>query len=274
MKKTLILRPGAADLRYWQDLWSYRELFLILAWRDLTVRYKQTVIGISWALLRPLFTMVVFTVLFGSLAKLPSEGGAPYAVMVLCGLLPWTFFASAVADASNSLVANAHLISKVYFPRSIVPASTVVVSGVDFIIGLALLLFIMACYGRAPGWQIIFVPAFAFVTVLLSLGLGLWTAALNVKYRDLRYVTAFALQAGIYVSPIGFSSQIVPDKWRLLYSLNPLVGIIDGFRWSVIGDAAAVYWPGVGISIAISALLFWIGLSQFRAMQNTMADYI
>lgn len=218
--------------------------------------------------------MVVFTILFGALAKLPSDGGAPYAIMVLCGLLPWAFFSTAVADAGNSLVVQTHLISKVYFPRSIIPASTIVVAGVDFLIGFVVLLIVMAFYGYVPSWHVIAMPAFALITVLLALGLGLWTAALNVKYRDFRYVIPFSLQAGLFISPVGFSSSIVPDQWRLLYSLNPLVGIIDGFRWCIIGNAAAVYWPSVLIAVLIAGLIFWGGMRQFRSLQNTMSDFI
>src|SRR5438045_124212 len=221
IEQTLIIEPGRAGRLYWRVLWQYRELFQVLAWRDISVRYKQTVIGAAWALIRPFLTMVVFTVVFGKLAQLPSDGTAPYALMVFAGLLPWTFFATAVADASNSLIGNANLIGKVYFPRLIVPIAAVMVAFVDFLVSFAILVGMMFWYQFAPGWQILFLPIFAFIAFVGSIGIGVWITALNVKYRDFRYLIPFVVQMGLYISPVGFSSNIIPDQWRLLYSLNP-----------------------------------------------------
>lgn len=241
MEDILILEPGRTEKNYWADLWRYRELFFILAWRDISVRYKQTIIGLAWAIIRPFLTMVVFTVIFGRLAKLPSDGNAPYALMVFSAMLPWTFFSTSLSDASNSLVDNANLISKVYFPRLIVPTATVVAAFVDFIISFGVLLFLMVYYQFAPNWNILFLPAFILLALLASIGPGLWITALNVKYRDFRYVIPFLVQFGLYVSPVGFSSQVIPQQWRLLYSINPMVGVIDGFRWCILGGAS---WVG------------------------------
>jgi len=244
MSHTLIIEPGLAERHYWKDIWRYRELFFVLAWRDVSVRYKQTVIGLAWALIQPLLTMVVFTVIFGKVAKLPAEGTAPYALMVFAGLLPWQLFSSSLSGASGSLVGNANLISKVYFPRLIVPASAVVVAFVDFLISFVILVCLMIWYQFLPGWQIITLPFFIVMAFLASLGPGLWITALNVKYRDFRYVIPFIVQFGLYISPIGFSSSVVPDEWRLLYSLNPVVGVVDGFRWAILGGESHLFLPG------------------------------
>ena len=270
----LILEPGRTEKNYWSDLWRYRELFFILAWRDISVRYKQTIIGLAWAIIRPFLTMVVFTVIFGRLAKLPSDGDAPYALMVFSAMLPWTFFSTSLSDASNSLVDNANLISKVYFPRLIVPTATVVAAFVDFIISFIVLLFLMVYYQFAPNWNILFLPAFIFLAFLASMGPGLWMTSLNVKYRDFRYVIPFLVQFGLYVSPVGFSSQIIPHKWRLLYSITPMVGVIDGFRWCILGGQSALYWPGFSLSLTIVAFFLWLGIHQFRKMERTFADLI
>ena len=270
----LIIEPGRTARHYWRDLWQYRELFQVLAWRDVSVRYKQTVIGAGWALIRPCVMMGVFTLVFGKLAKLPSDGAAPYALMVFAGMLPWSFFSTALADASGSLVGNANLISKVYFPRLIVPIAAVMVAFVDFLIGFAILVVLMIWYQFAPGWQILLLPAFAAVAFLASLGVGLWITALNVKYRDFRYVIPFILQLGLYVSPVGFSSNIIPDNWRLFYSMNPMVGAIDGFRWCLLGGESQLYLPGLWISIATTILFVWLGVRQFRKMESSFADLI
>jgi lipopolysaccharide transport system permease protein len=270
----LIIEYGRAKRHYWLDLWKYRELFRVLAWRDIAVRYKQTVIGTTWALIRPFLTMVVFTVLFGQLAKFPSDGKAPYALMVLAGLLPWSFFSTALADASNSLVSNANLISKVYFPRLIVPIATVMVAFVDFLISFGILLGLMIWYSFAPGWQVLLLPAFVAIAIFASLGIGLWMTALNVKYRDFRYVIPFIVQLGLYVSPVGFSSSIIPEKWRLLYSLNPMVGVIDGFRWCLLGGQSQLYLPGLGLSLCVTAYFLWLGIRQFRKLERSFADLI
>ena len=270
----LVIERGRAKRHYWLDLWRYRELFQVLAWRDISVRYKQTVIGAAWAIIRPFLTMVVFTVVFGKLAQLPSDGTAPYALMVFAGLLPWTFFATAVADASNSLIGNANLISKVYFPRLIVPIAAVMVAFVDFLVSFAILVGLMVWYQFAPGWQVLFLPVFAFIAFVASIGIGVWITALNVKYRDFRYVSPFTVQLGLFVSPVGFSSNIIPDQWRLLYSLNPMVGVIDGFRWCLLGGESRLYWPGLAMSLGIAAFLLWLGVRQFRKMENSFADLI
>ncbi len=274
MTEELIIAPGRADRRYWHDLWQYRELFYVLAWRDLSVRYKQTIIGIAWALLRPVITMVVFTVVFGKIAKLPSEGEAPYAIMVFAGMLPWTFFSTALSDASNSLITNSNLISKVYFPRLIVPTASVVVAFVDFLVSFAILLGLMIWYRFAPGWQILLLPMFSALAFLASLGPGLWITALNVQYRDFRYIIPFIVQFGLYVSPVGFSSRVIPENWQLVYALNPLVGIIDGFRWCILGQESVIYWPSLIVSITAIVTFMWFGFSKFRKMEKRFADLI
>jgi lipopolysaccharide transport system permease protein len=274
MKELTIIEPGRQDRHYWRDLWRHRELFQVLAWRDLSVRYKQTVIGAIWALIRPFLTMVVFTIVFGHIAQLPSEGSAPYALMVFAGLLPWTFFATGLSEASNSLVANASLINKVYIPWLIVPTATVVVALVDFFISFCTLLALMVWYRFMPGWQMIFLPAFAILTFAASLGPALWLTALNVRYRDFRYVIPFIIQFGVYVSPVGFSSSLVPDQWRLLYSLNPLVGIIDGFRWCILGGQSQLYLPGLLVSAGASVFFLWLGIRQFRRTEKSFADLV
>jgi lipopolysaccharide transport system permease protein len=270
----IVLEPGRVEKNYWRDLWRYRELFQVLAWRDVAVRYKQTIIGVVWAVLRPVLTMLIFTVIFARIAKLPSEGSAPYALMVLAGMLPWTFFSTALSDASNSLIGSAGLISKVYFPRLIIPTATVVVAFVDLMISFGILGVMMVWYQFLPGLRILLLPIFVVLAFLASLGPGLWITALNVKYRDFRYVIPFALQLGLYVSPVGFSSSVVPEKWRLLYSLNPIVGIIDGFRWCILDGGSHIYWAGLGISLIASAFFLWLGIRQFRKMERTFADLI
>src|SRR6266498_2861909 len=270
----LIIEPGRTERHYWRDLWQYRELFQVLAWRDISVRYKQTVIGAAWALIRPFLTMVVFTVVFGKLANLPSDGTAPYALMVFAGMLPWSFFATAVADASNSLIGNANLIGKVYFPRLIVPIAAVMVAFVDFLISFAILVGLMIWYQFMPSWQILLLPAFAAVAFMASFGIGVWITALNVKYRDFRYVIPFIVQLGLYVSPVGFSSSIVPEQWRLVYSLNPMVGVIDGFRWCLLGGEVPLSISSLLSSISISAALCASGVWYFRRTEKTFADVI
>lgn len=273
-EQVLILEFGRADKHYWFDLWRYRELFLILAWRDLSVRYKQTVIGVLWAILRPFLTMVVFTMIFGRVAGLPSEGRAPYALMVFAAMLPWTLFASSLSEASNSLISNASLISKVYFPRMIVPSASMVTALVDFLISIIILAGLMVFYRYAPGWQILLLPLLTLLALLTSLGPSLWITALNVKYRDFRYIIPFVVQFGLYVSPVGFSSSVIPEQWRLLYSLNPMVGVIDGFRWCILGGESPIYWPGFALSLVIVIFFLWLGISQFRKMEKNFADII
>jgi lipopolysaccharide transport system permease protein len=274
MQDVIVIEAGRRERNYWLDLWRYRELFRVLAWRDLSVRYKQTVIGVLWALIRPVLTMLVFTVIFGQIARLPSDGTAPYPLMVLAGILPWTFFSTGLSEASNSLVNNANLISKVYFPRLIVPTASVVVALVDFLISFSILVLLMAWYQFLPGWQILVLPVFLLLAFFASVGPALWITALNVKYRDFRYVLSFIVQFGLYVSPVGFSSSVVPDQWRLLYSLNPVVGVIDGFRWCILGGQRNLYLPGLAASAIVAGFLLWVGIHQFRKMERSFADII
>lgn len=273
-ERVLILEPGRTEKNYWMDLWRYRELFLILAWRDVSVRYKQTIIGILWAVLRPFLTMVVFTVIFSRVANLPSDGSAPYALMVFAAMLPWTLFANSLSESSNSLIDNTNLISKVYFPRMIMPAASLITALVDFLISFSILILLMIYYQFMPGWSILFLPFFIIMALLASLGPGLWITALNVKYRDFRYVIPFVVQFGLYVSPVGFSSQVIPEQWRLLYSLNPMVGVIDGFRWCILGGESPIYLPGFLLSLGIIIIFLWLGVSRFRKMEKTFADLI
>jgi lipopolysaccharide transport system permease protein len=269
----LLIEAGRTEQQYWKDLWRYRELLYFLAWRDILVRYKQTFIGMAWALIRPFLTMVVFTIVFGNLAKLPSEG-APYPILVFAAMLPWQFFSNALGECSNSLISNANLISKVYFPRLIVPISAVIVSFVDFMISGMILLGLMAWYNFVPGWRILTLPLFIGIAFAASMGVGLWLAALNVEYRDFRYIVPFIMQFGLYISPVGFSSSVVPEKWRLLYSLNPMVGVIDGFRWAIIGGNSKIYLPGFILSMGLVVFLLITGIWYFRKMERTFADVI
>jgi len=270
----LIIQAGRTEAQYWRDLWKYRELFYFLAWRDILVRYKQTVIGLAWALIRPFLTMVVFTIVFGNLAKLPSEGDAPYPILVYAALLPWQFFSGALTECSNSLINNANLLSKVYFPRLIVPTSAVIVSFVDFMISGMILLALMIWYNFVPDWRILTLPFFILIAFAAAMGAGLWLAALNVEYRDFRYIVPFIVQFGLYISPVGFSSAIVPQQWRLLYSLNPMVGVIDGFRWAILSGNTEIYLPGFLLSNALVIFMLWSGIWYFRKMERTFADVI
>jgi lipopolysaccharide transport system permease protein len=272
MTQEIIIEAGRPERHYWRELWRYRELFRVLAWRDVAVRYKQTVIGVAWAIIRPFLTMVVFTVIFSKLAGLPSEGTAPYAIMVFVGMLPWTLFSNALSDSSNSVVGNANLISKVYFPRLIVPMAAVGVAFIDFAINFMMLVGLMIWYQFAPSWQIILLPAFVALALLTGLGPGLWLTALNVKYRDVRYIIPFAVQLGLYVSPVGYSSNIVPEQWRLLFSLNPMVGVIDGFRWCILAEQTQLNLPGFLLSICIAVFFLWVGIHQFRRMEKSFVD--
>ena len=272
--RLLILEHGRSERNYWADLWHYRELFVILSWRDVSVRYKQTVIGFAWALIRPFLTVVVFTIIFSRIAKLPSDGAAPYPVMVFAGMLPWFLFSSILSEASGSLIGNANLISKVYFPRLVIPVSSAIVALVDFLINLVMLALIMAWYGFFPGPRVLLLPVFIVIAVLASLGPALWITALNVKYRDFRYIIPFIVQFGLYVSPVGFSSALVPEEWRLWYSLNPVVGVIDGFRWCLLGGNSPLYLPGFLTSLGVVAAFLWFGIRYFRATEKTFADLV
>ena len=269
----LIIEAGRAEKHYWQDLWRYRELFYFLSWRDILVRYKQTEIGIAWALIQPLATMIVFTVIFGNIAKLPS-GGVPYPILVFSAMLPWQLFSNSISAGSNSLITNANLLSKIYFPRLIVPASAIVVSLVDFLLSGTILVGLMVWYGQMPTWRLVTLPLFVVFALAASMGAGLWLSALSVKYRDFRYIVPFIVQIGLYVSPVGFSSSVVPERWRLLYSINPMVGVIDGFRWAILGGSAEIDPLGFGLSMVIVAVLLSSGIWYFRKMERSFADVI
>ena len=271
-EQVVVIEAGGVGRQYWRDLWRYRELFYFLAWRDIAVRYKQTLIGVAWSLVRPLATMIVFTLVFGAVAKLPSHG-APYAVFVFAALLPWQFFSTALQESSNSLINNSNMISKVYFPRLVVPVSAVIVSLVDFMISFAVLLVFLWWYDVVPDWRILTLPGFVLLVFGIAVGAGLWFSALNVEYRDFRYIVPFIVQFGIYVSPVGFSSAIVPQQWQLLYALNPMVGVIDGFRWAII-PGQPISWLAVMFSVVLAVGLFTSGIWYFRKMERHFADVI
>ncbi len=272
--KTLIIESGKGLKHYWRDVWEYRELFLFLAWRDILVRYKQTLIGISWAVIRPLLTMIIFTVIFGKLAKLPSNG-IPYPVLVFVAMLPWQLFANSLQESSMSLIQNTNMVTKVYFPRIILPSTSIIVNLVDFIISVILLFFLMIYYQVFPHWPHMFIlPFFVLLACMVALGAGLWLSSLNVKFRDFKYVIPFMIQLGMYLSPVGFSSNIIPEKWRFIYSLNPMVGVIDGFRWCLLGENIQFYWPGFIFSVGFVFVLFYSGLKFFQKTERSFADVI
>ncbi len=267
------ITPTAAAKDYWRDIWRYRELLFFLARRDVSVRYKQTAIGISWAVVRPLVTMLIFTLVFGKIAKLPSEG-VPYALLVFSGLLPWFLFASVLGDSSNSLVSNANLLSKVYFPRLLVLISATTVAMVDFLIGLVLFVAVMALFGYPPSARVLSLPIFFALAVAVATGVGLWFAALNVKYRDFQFVVPFLLQLGLYVSPVGFSIQMIPDSWLQIYRLNPMVGVIEGFRWALLGGDFRLDPSSLLINILTAVIFCASGLWFFRRVERSFADVI
>ena len=269
----LIIEAGRTERNYWHDVWRYRELFYFLAWRDFLVRYKQTVVGVVWSVVRPVLTMIVLTVVFGKFGKMPS-GGVPYPILVFCGMLPWQFFSNALSESGNSLVSNSNLISKVYFPRLIVPASSVITCFVDFVISGLLLILMMVWYQVVPSANILLLPVFAVVAFGASFGAGVWISALMVEYRDFRFIVPFVVQLGLYISPVGFYSSVVPEEWRFAYSLNPMTGVIDGFRWAILGGEQTVYLPGQIVSIFVVALLLVSGIWYFRRMERTFADVI
>src|ERR1700724_855862 len=269
----LLIEPGRTEKNYWGDLWRFRELFYILAWRDICVRYKQTAIGVTWAILRPFLAMVIFTVVFGRIAKMPSNG-IPYPILVFAAMLPWQFFANALSEASNSLIVNTNLVSKVYFPRLIIPAGTVITSLVDLLISGVLLGVLMICFRFMPDWRLLTLPLFTLMALLAALGPGLLLTALNVKFRDFRYVIPFIVQFGLFISPVGFSTDVIPEQWRLVYSLNPLVGVIDGFRWAICRGAKGIYLTGFALSMFVIAFFLWIGIWYFRKTEKGFADVI
>ena len=270
----LLIEAGRGEKNYWRDLWRYRELFYFLAWRDILVRYKQTAIGIAWALVRPFLTMLVFTFIFSRVAKLPAPGSVPYALLVFAAMLPWQFFSTALGEASNSMIGNANLISKVYFPRLIVPAGSVITSFVDFLITLALMAGMMVWYGFLPDWRLLTLPLFMALAFGSAFGAGLWLCALNVRYRDFRYIVPFIVQFGLYLSPVGFSSNIVPEGLRLIYACNPMVGVIDGFRWALLRGQSPLAAPALIASILVTSVLCLSGIWYFRRTEKTFADII
>lgn len=274
IQEEILIEAGRTEKNYWRDLWRYRELFYFLAWRDILVRYKQTVIGVAWAVIRPFLTMVVLTIIFNKVAKLEAPGALPYALMVFAAMLPWQFFAMALSESSGSLVGNANLISKVYFPRLIVPAGSVITSFVDFLSTLGMMAVLMFWYGFLPDWRLVSLPLFMAMAFGAAFGGGLWLCALNVKYRDFRYVVPFIVQFGLYVSPVGFSSDNIPAGWRFLYSCNPMVGVIDGFRWALLRGESPLWWPSILISILLTSVLCLSGIRYFRRTEKTFADVI
>ena len=268
-----VIAAGRTGRRYLHDLWLYRELFLFLAWRDVLVRYKQTVVGVAWSLIRPFLTMLVLTLVFDKFGKMPSWG-VPYPLLVFCGILPWQFFATALSESGNSLVANTGLISKVYFPRLIIPAGSLITALVDLLISLAFLGALMIWYRWVPPATIALLPLFLVLASAASFGAGLWVAALMVEYRDFRIIVPFLIQFGLYISPVGFISSVVPERYRLLYSLNPMVGVIDGFRWCILGGGHALYWPSLVFSLVVGFFLLLTGIWYFRRTERTFADVI
>lgn len=272
-KKTIVLEAGRAQKHYWLDVFDFRDLFVILARRDISVRYKQTAIGILWAVLRPVLTMLVFVFVFGRIAKLPS-GGVPYPLLVFSGMLPWFFFSSSVSESSSSLVSNANLLAKVYFPRILVPASAVLVAAVDFLIAFVLLVVLMVYFGVMPTWRLLMIPFLLFIAFSAALGIGLWFSALSVRYRDFQFVVPFLLQFGLYVSPVGFASSVVPEKFAIFYALNPMVGVIDGFRWAILGDGGFLRVESIVVSAVLSVLLLVTGIAFFRHLERDIADVI
>lgn len=268
----LVIEPGKSYRDYWRDMWRFRELFMILAWRDVSVRYKQTVLGVAWAIVRPLLSMILLTVIFDKVAGLPSEGDVPYALMVFVALMVWTLSTTALSSSSESLMSNVSLIGKVYFPRMIVPIAAMVTALIDFLFAAAIFVLMLMYYGFMPSENVVFAPLFILLALAASFGPGLYFAALNVKYRDFRMIIPVVVSFGMYISPIGYSSSLVPEHWRLLYSVNPMVGIVDGLRWSLLGTP--LYVPGVVLSVSIIGLFVILGIIRFRYMEKTFADII
>jgi lipopolysaccharide transport system permease protein len=269
----LVIESGRIERQYWRDLWRYRELFFFFTWRDLLVRYKQTVVGVSWSLIRPLLTMVVLTIVFGKLGKMPA-GKVPYPLLVFCGMLPWQFFAAAITECGNSLVTNSNMISKVYFPRLVITVSSVMTTLVDFLISAIFLVVLMIYFHYAPHATLLLLPLYVALMVAVSFGVGLWIASLMVQYRDFRFIVPFVVQFGLYISPVGFQTGVIPMRFRLLYSLNPMVGIIDGFRWCILGPESRIYWPGLVIAVAEVVVFVASGIWYFRRTERIFADVI
>jgi lipopolysaccharide transport system permease protein len=270
----VIVEPGHTDKDYWRELWRKRELLWFLAWRDTLVKYKQTLVGIAWVLIKPIFTLVIFTLVFGRIAQLPSVH-APYSLLVFSGLLPWLFFAAAVSDISGGVQANAGLVGKVYFPRLIIPVAGLCVGLVDYAVSCVLLVVVALALGTGLDWKILLLPFLTLWVAALALGIGLLGASLNVRYRDFRHLIPFALQLGVYVSPVGYSATLIPERWRPLYSLNPMVGIIDGFRWAILGlESSNVYLPGLFASMALTVVLLVAGVVLFRRVERQFVDFL
>jgi lipopolysaccharide transport system permease protein len=270
----LWIEAGRTEKNYWRDLWRYRELFYFLAWRDILVRYKQTVIGIAWALIRPFLTMIIFTFVFSKVAKLSAPDSVPYPLLVFAAMLPWQFFSTALSESSNSLIGNANLISKVYFPRLIIPMGSVITSFVDFLITLGLMAVMMVWYGFLPDWRLITLPLFIALAFGVAFGAGLWLCALNVRYRDFRYIVPFIVQFGLFISPVGFSSNVIPERWGTLYACNPMVGIIEGFRWALLRGESPLTVSTLFICFVITFILCLTGIWYFRQTETTFADII
>ncbi len=271
-EKVLVIEANRTGMLYLRDFWNYRELFFTLAWRDIVVRYKQTIVGILWTILRPLATMVIFTFVFGKIAKLPSDAGVPYVLMVFGGMLPWQFISGTITTGCDALVGNQALISKVYFPRIIIPTARIIMALVELLINAVLFAVLFAWFRYVPSWHIVFLPVFLLMAVLLALGVTYFISSLNVKYRDFQYVVPFIVQLGLYISPIGFSSSVVPEKWRQIYALNPVVGIVDGIRWCLF--ESPLMTEAVTAAAVISILFFLFGVWFFRKMETEFADFI
>jgi len=271
-ENVLVIEANRTGMLYFRDFWNYRELFFTLAWRDIVVRYKQTIVGLLWTILRPLATMAVFTVVFGKIAKLPSDAGVPYVLMVFAGMLPWQFISGTITTGSDALVGNQGLISKVYFPRIIIPTARIIMALVELLINSVIFTLLMVWFRQVPSWQIVFLPLFLLMAILLALGATYFISSLNVKYRDFQFVVPFVVQFGLYVSPIGFSSAVVPEKWRLAYACNPVVGIVDGVRWCLFNSPLM---PESVISAAVVSVVFFLfGIWFFRKMESEFADFI
>ncbi|HXC05332.1 MAG TPA: ABC transporter permease [Bacteroidia bacterium] len=279
MDNRIIIEPGSKSKRYWSDLWKYRGLFYFLAWKDVLVRYKQTSIGIAWSVIRPLLTMAVMWFL-SWIAQMHVPAGIPRILFICAATLPWQFFSAAFSEASNSLVANSNLLTKVYFPRLIIPASTVIVCLIDFLISFLILLILMPLCHFMPGWRILMLPLFLALALIIAIGAGLIITALNVRFRDFKYIVPFMVQFGVYVCPVAFSSDYIyanthiPQAVKLLYSLNPMVGVIDGFRWCILGNSISLYMPGFLLSLCLSLFLLLTGLWYFRKTEKSFADVI
>jgi len=270
---TIIIEPsrGWIGLKL-RELWEYRDLLFFLAWRDISVRYKQTILGAAWAIIQPFFSMVVFSLFFGRLAQIPSDG-VPYPIFSYAALLPWTYFSSAMSSSSNSLVGSANLLTKVYFPRLVIPLASVIPPAIDFAIAFVVLLGMMAFYGIAPTWNVLWLPAFLLLALITALGVGLWLSAMNVQYRDVRYAVPFLVQFWMFASPVTYPSSIVPEQWRALYGLNPMAGVIEGFRWALLGTETS---PGslTAVSVGAALALLISGAYYFRRMERTFADVV